>query len=91
MKLKDLNEQARRQNFDMRRIQRIHSSLYRLASSSGNEPIYFTSKWGALYGYLYGLDDARISGLWGNPWLAAASRSYLGSMVGGTPTLLEGF
>lgn len=62
MKLKDLNEQARRQNFDMRRIQRIHSSLYRLASSSGNEPIYFTSKWGALYGYLYGLDDACISG-----------------------------
>ncbi len=62
MKLKELNQQARCAGFDSRRITRVHSSLYRLASGipERSEPTYFSSKWACLYAALYGLDDAFV-------------------------------
>jgi hypothetical protein len=64
MKLAELNALARKSGFDQRRIQRIHSSLYRLSSGipEQNTPTYFSSKWSALYSVFNGLESAYVVG-----------------------------
>jgi hypothetical protein len=64
MKLSELNDLARKADFDQRRITRIHSSLYRLSSGipETSNPVYFNSKWSALYSVFNGMESAYIVG-----------------------------
>jgi hypothetical protein len=64
MKLSELNERARRAGFDPRRIQRVHSSLYRLDAEipvrySAN---YYASKTDTLYAALFGAENFWVVG-----------------------------